>query len=66
MSLLAAAMEQLQAHPQVINKFCETLRPDLIFEDLKATGVMFTLKSGQIYAATCAEDVRGSYPTGLM
>ena len=38
MSLLAAAMEQFQAHPHLIDKFCETLRPELIEEALNATG----------------------------
>ena len=38
MSFLAAAMTEFQAHPQVIDKFCETLRPDLIAEALEATG----------------------------
>jgi hypothetical protein len=38
MSLLATAMENFQAHPQVIDRFCETLRPELIAEALEATG----------------------------
>jgi hypothetical protein len=38
MSLLAAAMEQFQAHPQAIDKFCATLRPEFIEQALEATG----------------------------
>ena len=38
MSLLAGAMEQFQAHPQSIDKFCDTLRPELIADALEATG----------------------------
>lgn len=38
MSLLAAAMVSFQAHPQIIDKFCEALTPELIAEALDATG----------------------------
>ena len=38
MSLLATAMQEFQAHPQSIDKFCESLRPELIEEALEATG----------------------------
>ncbi len=38
MSLLADAMVGFQAHPHVIDRFSEDLRPELIEEALEATG----------------------------
>jgi Insertion element 4 transposase N-terminal/Transposase DDE domain len=38
MSLLVHAIECFQAHPHIIDKFSETLRPELIEEALRATG----------------------------
>ena len=38
MSSLVAAMGEFQAHPHIIDRFCQTLTPELIEEALKATG----------------------------
>lgn len=44
MSLLAHAIECFQAHPHIVDKFCETLRPDLIEDALQATKCVSALQ----------------------